>query len=407
MPEENERKDNLDKNDPAAAGKSAEKSAGKSAEEIKAAVQMAAARRAAEQGASARLADKRAAEALVAGERRAAKREAAANRAAAHRAAKAETAANRAFAQRMNAASSKKINRPMPNADAPGIPDGGDLYGDAAGNRSAGGPAKRKSANSGIDDNLKGCAIPVGIFLALSIITFYVWKYSPGFSFESFPGFNRYAEPAAEAGQPQEATTSKSSEDKSFWDALFNSDKKPEETEGTENPGGQVQAADASAQGQEADGSGQGQETDGSGQGQIAETGAERQAADAGLQSETDSDALLAEYAKLLLKHDVLAAAADRFIAGDIEPDEFRGICAEINNYLNDAVDRLNFIKDSDGTRKNILMAAVLSDQIASASILKIPDGGIAGELLDPASNYSRNAADAREAYAAFADLYR
>jgi len=67
----------------------------------------------------------------------------------------------------------------------------------------------------------------------------------------------------------------------------------------------------------------------------------------------------------------------------------------------------LNFIIDSDGTRKNILMAAALSDQIASASILKYFDSGVDGELLDPASNYNRNAADAGEAYAAFADLYR
>jgi hypothetical protein len=99
--------------------------------------------------------------------------------------------------------------------------------------------------------------------------------------------------------------------------------------------------------------------------------------------------------------------SVDSYLNGGIDFDRFRVICEDVNSYFNAAVSRLMLMEDAGGTHKSILMAAALSNQIASASIIKKLDADIKAELEDPASNYSRNAGDARDAYAAFEDLVK
>ena len=124
-----------------------------------------------------------------------------------------------------------------------------------------------------------------------------------------------------------------------------------------------------------------------------------------GLQGEA-GDAILSEYAALISKHGELSVAIIEYKNGDLDINGLKTVCEDANVYFSSAINRLNHINvGDDKIYLNLLMAAVMSDQIACADIIRNIDGDIAAIIDNEASNYNRNADDANDAYKAFAEL--
>ncbi|MCL2060184.1 MAG: hypothetical protein FWH01_14220 [Oscillospiraceae bacterium] len=123
----------------------------------------------------------------------------------------------------------------------------------------------------------------------------------------------------------------------------------------------------------------------------------------------TISDTILSEYMGLLSLHDRMMNAINEHMASDGETDNLRAICDSMQKQLSEAILRINHMGnvENDESRQflNIMTAAVMSDQIAAASILKNIDADLANELDNPASDFNRNASDARAAYEALHDM--
>jgi len=267
--------------------------------------------------------------------------------------------------------------------------------------------AKKRSAAD--DIGAKGCLIIILVFAGIAGIVFFAATYMPRMSFDSLPEIKIFSDSDFRIEWPFGSSGEKQSGGGADTRTRSDSDTGRRQSSSAGDGGGRQSQPAEDGAGQQSQQTGDGV---GQGNGGSSASSDNMVAGTSYYAAETDntiasSNELLSEYAELLIKHEEYTRAVNEYLEGAINRDTFREICETINTFYNEASDRLRYIGNVPETQKYLLMAAVMSDQIAVAAILKVIDGDISAEINNPASNYSRNAGDAKEAYKAFADLMR